>query len=220
VNQVRIEASVIRLERLDLVLLSAPLLQELVAGRRDRATALLGADIPAWWPDAHDLRFLKLRLEQVERDPTVRKWLVRGLVLREAKSLVGHAGFHGPPGVNGPRTPGAVEIGYTVFPPFRGRGYAQEAAAGLTRWAREEHGISTFIASVAPDNAPSLAVVRKLGFRQVGEQWDKEDGLELVFQLDGEPSSMSAPSSGPATTISEPASPVEQWSVTGPRSRR
>jgi ribosomal-protein-alanine N-acetyltransferase len=40
------------------------------------------------------------------------------------------------------------------------------------------------IASIAPDNDPSLAIVRKLGFEQTGEQWDDEDGLELVFQLE------------------------------------
>jgi hypothetical protein len=33
-------------------------------------------------------------------------------------------------------------------------------------------------------NAPSLAIVRRLGFVQTGEYWDDEDGLELVFELD------------------------------------
>ncbi len=32
-------------------------------------------------------------------------------------------------------------------------------------------------------NAPSLAMAAKLGFRQIGEQMDPEDGLELVFEL-------------------------------------
>ncbi len=203
----------VTLERLDLVLLSAPLLQELVAGRRDRATTLLGADVPAWWPDEHDRRFLRLRLEQTERDKSSGEWLARGLVLREKESLVGHAGFHGPPGVNGLRKPDAVEIGYTVFPPYRGHGYAFEAAAGLIHWAHAERGISTFIASVAPDNEPSLAIVRKLGFRHVGEQWDEEDGRELVFQLGTEPSS-TEPSDLSAATISKPASSVDRKSGT------
>ena len=42
-----------------------------------------------------------------------------------------------------------------------------------------------FRASVAPDNVPSLAVVAKFGFRQVGVQIDDIDGEELVFELDG-----------------------------------
>jgi ribosomal-protein-alanine N-acetyltransferase len=104
-------------------------------------------------------------------------------VLRSEGQMVGHAGFHGPPGVNGPAKADAVEVGYTVFPEFRGQGFATEAARALLDWAAERHGIRSFIASVAPNNEPSLAIVRKLGFVQTGEQWDEEDGLELVFEL-------------------------------------
>ena len=43
--------------------------------------------------------------------------------------------------------------------------------------------ISSFVASVAPDNEPSLAIVHKLGFVRTGEHWDDEDGLEHVFEL-------------------------------------
>jgi RimJ/RimL family protein N-acetyltransferase len=97
--------------------------------------------------------------------------------------VVGHAGFHGPPGVNARDAAGAVEVGYTIFPQHRGRGYARQAALALVDWARREHGIRRFLASVAPGNEPSLAVVRRLGFVQTGERWDAEDGLELVFEL-------------------------------------
>jgi RimJ/RimL family protein N-acetyltransferase len=36
---------------------------------------------------------------------------------------------------------------------------------------------------VAPDNEPSLAIIRKLGFVRTGEHIDEEDGLEHVFEL-------------------------------------
>ena len=171
-------------ERLELVSLSSALLQALLEGRDAEVRPLLGAAPPAGWPDAHDARFLRLRLAQIQREPEVQEWLVRGLVRREGRpALVGTAGFHGTPGVNGPGIPAAVEVGYTIFPRFRGRGYATEAAKALIAWARETHGIRHFVASVAPGNAPSLAVVRKLGFVRTGEQWDDEDGLEHVFEL-------------------------------------
>ena len=120
----------------------------------------------------------------MRREPASQEWLVRAVVLRSDSRMVGHAGFHGPPGVNGPAKPDAVEVGYTVFPEFRGHGYATEAAQALMDWATETHGVRRFIASVAPGNEPSLAIVRKLGFVHTGEQWDEEDGLELVFELD------------------------------------
>ncbi len=141
--------------------------------------------MPAGWPDEHDAGFLRLRADQMRRTPKWQPWLVRALVVRAESRMIGHAGFHGPPGVNGPAKPDAVELGYTVFPEFRGHGYATEAARALLDWAREAHDIRHFVASVAPGNEPSLAIVRKLGFVQTGEQWDKEDGLELVFELDG-----------------------------------
>jgi RimJ/RimL family protein N-acetyltransferase len=37
---------------------------------------------------------------------------------------------------------------------------------------------------LSPDNAPSLAVLEKLGFRQTGVQIDESDDEELVFELD------------------------------------
>lgn len=174
-------AGTISTDRLDLVLLDAGVLTALVDSRREDAGRALGAAVPRDWPDAHDAGFLALRLNQLRREPAAAEWLVRALVLRDEETMVGHAGYHGPPGVNGPGARDAVEIGYTVFPAHRGRGYATEAAAALVRNARER-GVPRVVASVAPGNEPSLAIVRKLGFVQTGEQWDDEDGLELVFE--------------------------------------
>ena len=176
-------APVLALERLDLVLFRPAFIDALVSGRRDEATAALDAEIPRTWPDEHDSRFLRLRREQATSRPETGEWLARGLVLRDGRQLVGYAGFHGPPGVNGQRRSDAVELGYSVFEPFRGQGYASEAAAGLVEWARKQQGVRAILASVAPGNEPSLAIVRKLGFVHVGEQWDDEDGLELVYEL-------------------------------------
>jgi len=74
-------------------------------------------------------------------------------------------------------------MGYTVLPRFRRQGYAVEAAKAMMEWARIRHRLTRFYLSIGPDNAASLAMAGKLGFRQVGEQIDEEDGLELVFEL-------------------------------------
>ena len=174
----------IRTERLELVPMSAPFVDALLAGRREEAERIGRLVLPEGWPDNHDAGFLRFRLDQLRRDPEAEPWLVRAVVLPDdERPMVGHAGFHGPPGVNGPGRPEALEVGYTIFEPFQGRGYATEVTDGLVRWGRSEHGVRTFVASVGPWNAPSLRVVEKLGFRQVGTQWDAEDGEELVFEL-------------------------------------
>ena len=172
-------------ERLELILLSPQAIEAVLEGHRADAERELHAVIPDGWPDDHDAGFLRFRQRQLERTPQAEPWLVRAVILREpARKMIGHAGFHGQPGVNGKQDVDAVELGYTIFEPHRGHGYATEAAQALMDWAAAEKGIRRFIASVSPDNAPSLAIVRKLGFVQTGEQWDEEDGLELVFETE------------------------------------
>jgi [ribosomal protein S5]-alanine N-acetyltransferase len=139
--------------------------------------------IPPEFPDEHDRRFIALRLRQTKEDPSRGPWYVRAIVLPEDdRPMIGHIGFHGPPGVNVCRDPDAVEVGYTIFPEHRQRGYATEAVGALIA-AAEAQGIRRFSASVGPENAPSLAIVRRLGFVEVGRHWDDEDGEELEFEL-------------------------------------
>jgi len=172
----------IETERLELVWLSPQLVEAILDGRHDE----LGFTVPDDWPDAHDRRFLAFRLRQMGGDTALGRWLVRGIVLPETRELIGHVGFHGPPGINSLKAPDAVEVGYTVFPEHRRKGYATEAVVALLDWARGE-GIHRFVASVGPGNEPSLAIVRRLGFVEVGRHWDDEDGEELEFEL-AEPS--------------------------------
>ena len=117
----------------------------------------------------------------MRRDERFREWCPHAVVLDG--QMIGHAGYHGPPGVNANQSPDAVEIGYTIEEPWRGHGYATAAATELLRRA-EERGVRHYVASATPDNEPSLAIIRKLGFRQTGEAIDEEDGLELVFELE------------------------------------
>jgi [ribosomal protein S5]-alanine N-acetyltransferase len=160
----------------ELVVLSTSLIESIVAGRREAPFT-----IPEWWPDAHDRHFLQIRARDLAEYPKNLEWSVRALVVDD--EMIGHAGFHGPPGVNGAGKPDAVEIGYTVFPDHRGRGYGRLAAQALVDWASRTHGIRHFVASVAPGNEPSLAIVRGLGFEQTGRRHDSIDGEELVFEL-------------------------------------
>ena len=58
--------------------------------------------------------------------------------------MIGHAGYHGPPGVNSTQNPDAVEFGYRTFPAYRRRGIATQAATMLMDLARER-GIDQFV---------------------------------------------------------------------------
>jgi RimJ/RimL family protein N-acetyltransferase len=174
----------IRSERLELVSMSPDFVDAVLADRRHEAESIAQLTLPEDWPDAHDRGFLGFRLRQMRERPETQEWFVYALVLPDgARPMVGHAGFHGPPGINAVKEPDAVEVGYTVFPEYRSRGFATEAVSTLLRWASGKHGIRHFVASVAPDNTHSLALVKRLGFTETGRHWDEEDGEELEFQL-------------------------------------
>jgi RimJ/RimL family protein N-acetyltransferase len=171
-------------ERLELVAMGPDFLDALLGGRRSAAEAAGGFKLPSGWPDAHDRRFLALRLRQLRERPELREWLVYAVVRPDGdRLLIGHAGFHGPPGTNALRADDAVELGYSIFAPHRRRGYATETVRALIDWAARTHGIRRFLASIGPENEPSLALVRRVGFTPIGRHWDDEDGEELEFEL-------------------------------------
>ena len=170
--------SPIRTERLDLVSLEPDAIRHLMTGQRKEAERLLGLTVPHEFPTTEEVAgFLAIQLRRMEESPDRREWMARLMVARPAM-IIGHCGFHGPPDVIG-----RAEVGYTVFAPFRGHGFAKEAARALVEWAFAQ-GQREVYASVSPGNAPSLAVVRRVGFKQVGTQEDEIDGLELVFAIE------------------------------------
>jgi ribosomal-protein-alanine N-acetyltransferase len=171
-------------QRLELVSMSPRFIEALLAGRRDEAAVEGGFTFPESWPDAHDAGFLALRLRQMRERPEIQEWFVYAVVLPAGeRPMIGHAGFHGPPGVNAVKDADAVEVGYMILEPYRRRGYATEVVRTLLDWASNKHGIQRFIASISPGNEASLALVRRLGFREFGRHWDEEDGEELEFEL-------------------------------------
>ncbi|NGN70186.1 GNAT family N-acetyltransferase [Streptomyces sp. A7024] len=119
----------------------------------------------------------QFRLDQMSADPGQARWMARQAVVDDQGRVVGHAGFHGPPD-----EAGMVEIGYAIAPDFRRQGYARATLTELLHRAAAEPTVRTVRASISPDNAASLATISGFGFAEVGEQWDEEDGRELIFE--------------------------------------
>lgn len=64
---------------------------------------------------------------------------------------------------------GEIEIGWHVLPEYRGRGYASEAAWAVLDHAFGALALARVVAAALPDNARSLGVIHRLGFRPAGE---------------------------------------------------
>ncbi len=88
-------------------------------------------------------------------------------------TLIGETGFDGPPDGSG-----TVEVGYSIVPNYRGRGFASEATRVLIERAFERSGIRRITAKCLNDNVASLKKLEKLGMRHVSSA-----GETLRFEL-------------------------------------
>jgi ribosomal-protein-alanine N-acetyltransferase len=87
-------------------------------------------------------------------------------------TLIGETGFHGSPDGSG-----TVEVGYSIVPDYRGRGFASEATRALIERAFERPGIRRITAECLDDNVASLKVL-EMGMRHVSPA-----GETLRFEL-------------------------------------
>jgi ubiquinone/menaquinone biosynthesis C-methylase UbiE/RimJ/RimL family protein N-acetyltransferase len=151
----------------NLVALDAAEIRALADGR----SASLG-EVTLDWPQ-EDHRVLRYRREALDKDPTSAPYLLH--VLLDGTRLAGRIGCHQAP------EDGTVEIGYFVAPAYRGRGVATAMVGEFLDWL-PGHAVRRVRAAVGPENRASLAVLARFGFEQYGEQWDDEDGRELLFE--------------------------------------
>jgi ribosomal-protein-alanine N-acetyltransferase len=165
-------------ERLRFVELSGRALSALKDGDLITASAEAGVALTEYFVTDRARWLWRLRISQLAADPGRARWIARVAVTRPDDAVVGHAGFHGPPD-----EAGMVEIAYSVAPEFRRRGYARGMLVELLRRAAAEPAVRTVRASISPDNAASLATIAGYGFVEVGEQWDEQDGRELIFEV-------------------------------------
>ena len=150
---------------------------------KKKSDELIGFKVSQDWYEEKDL--INLRMNDYRTDSKYIAWGLHAIGYRKSREMVGFIGFHTRPNPKYLQTiaPNAIELGYTIFLPFRRRGFAEEAILGMLDWAVMRHPLDSFIASVSPTNLPSTALVKKLGFTKISEQIDEVDGLEFVYQL-------------------------------------
>lgn len=100
------------------------------------------------------------------------------LMHRASGSIIGSAGFTGPPGPDG-----VVEIAYAIVPDHEGKGYATEAAQALVSYAFAAGGVRTVRAHTLPQPNASTRVLTKCGFTRVEDFIDPVDGLVWRWEL-------------------------------------
>ena len=165
--------------RLELVPVTAAAVASELAG--DGALGgLLGAEVTTEWPPVDwDRPVLELLAATFERDPEQQAFQRYVLLRREdgSRVLVGSVG-----GFVWPERPGEIEIGYSVLPAFRRRGYAFEAAERYVAYVRERAGAMEVVAQTFPRLEASVRILERLGFVRDGD--GREEGA-MAFRLGG-----------------------------------
>jgi RimJ/RimL family protein N-acetyltransferase len=162
-----------------IVRLSPDAIAALSEGDLATADALSPVALSPWLVSEGMIRTWQYRARQAVESPEDLPWITGVLWDDEEQVAVGGSGFHGAPDADG-----MVEVGYGVDPAYRRRGYARAALELAIERARAEPSVHTLRATISPDNEASLALVRQYPFVENGEQWDEEDGLELIFEMD------------------------------------
>ena len=163
--------------RLELLRVSTPVLSALGNDETDAASRSSNVELTPYLLGENCRWLWRFRSEQTAQKPADAAWITRIVLDVDTNVAVGLAGFHGAPDENG-----MVEIGYQIDPIYRRRGYARSALEILLRTANNDAQVHVVRATISPDNIPSLALIDQYGFREVGEQWDEEDGLEIIFE--------------------------------------
>lgn len=166
-------------QRVRIVQLTASVFRALVAGDLTAANAVSPVPLSAYFAGPEWRGVWRMRHKQVEDDPASAAW-VTGVIWDERSQVaVGRAGYHEPPDSSG-----MVEIGYAVDPAYRRRGYARAALEVLLQRADREPRVRRVRVTISPDNVASRRLAAQYGFTEVGEQWDDEDGLEIIYEVE------------------------------------
>jgi RimJ/RimL family protein N-acetyltransferase len=99
------------------------------------------------------------------------------VVDRKSRSIIGTAGFKGPPDVAG-----VVEIAYGIVPSCEGQGYATEAARALVDFAFGNDDVRLVRAHTLPISSASTRILEKCGFRYMGSVIDPDDGSVWLWE--------------------------------------
>ena len=163
--------------RVRIVQLPPETFSALAAGELQAANQVSPVPLTAVFVSGDWRRTWEYRAGQVADDPSSAAWVTGVIWDLDRQVAVGRAGFHGPPDADG-----MVEVGYAVDPALRRQGYGRAALAALLERAAADPAIVVVRASVSPGNVASERLIASFGFVRVGEQWDEDDGLEIVYE--------------------------------------
>lgn len=138
---------------------------------------MLGVTVPDNWPTFPDS--MPQGYEILKADPSSPNWGFYLFIHASDRVLIGEGGFKGKPDEEG-----VVEIGYAIVPEYRQRGFATEAARGLTHYAFSHPEVNIVQAHTLKDGTASINVLKKLGMTFISTAHDPDEGEVLRWRME------------------------------------
>lgn len=111
------------------------------------------------WPEV-----LPKFIERLQKGDAPEEWFSHLIIHKEDNKLIGFCGYKGKPDESG-----AVEIGYSISPAYRRKGYATEAAKALIENALQYNSVKMVCAHTLAERSASTLVLEKIGMFYKGE---------------------------------------------------
>ena len=109
-------------------------------------------------------------------------WVVRE---RRGGEFVGHVGFGDFRREITPNFCDDPEMGWVLARSAHGKGYATEAAQAAINWMGLRHRPARIVCMIEPENAGSLRVAAKCGFREFARTTYKDSAVALLERISG-----------------------------------
>jgi len=152
-------------------------------------------DFPAYhamWSDPDVVRFLGA-VPLSEEDAwaklmrTVGHWALNGFGFwsvhdKATGQRIGETGWLAVKRTIVPSLEGIPESGWAFAKQAQGKGYATEAVTAVHQWGEQHFGKVKFCCIISPDNAPSLRLANRMGYRPVADTTYKNDPITILHR--------------------------------------
>jgi RimJ/RimL family protein N-acetyltransferase len=113
------------------------------------------------------------------------QWQVKGfgfwvLEHKATAAFVGEAGFLDCKRDVVPSMDETPEVGWALHPRFHGQGLATEAMTAILAWGDQNLDQPTTACIVSPENAPSIVLATKLGYKQIAATTYKNEATLMM----------------------------------------
>lgn len=141
----------------------------------------LGVAEPTEWPAEFDDAGVRNWFRKtLVANPAAAGWLAHYVIaeLDGQGTLVGSAGYKGPPGADA-----SVEIGYAIAPAYRRIGIGFAAVSQLLLRAFGDPRVTSVTAETPEIATASRGLLAKCGFRTTGRRFDPDDGALVCYAI-------------------------------------